>query len=154
MIPNCHFDYITKPAFFFSNFVVSIFFVILQFTLLKLHFPLTFVTTMQKLTPKKSQFQVFEIPHSFRFVKKFRTKITSHSSFFFFFFFEFRRTSGFHERAGKELVVKARFFNLNILLFLRPLSKWQDRLYDYWVPLVKVRTSSLIFVRSADQGSI
>lgn len=86
MIPNCHFDYITKPAFFFQ-FRGFNFFVILQFTLLKLHFPLTFVTTMQKLTPKKSQFQVFEIPYSFRFVKKFRIKITSHSSFSFFFSF-------------------------------------------------------------------
>jgi len=65
---------------------------------------------MQKLTPKKTQFQVFEIPIQFQVSENFQNQNNLSFQFFFFFFFEFRRTSGFHERAGKELVVKARFF--------------------------------------------
>jgi hypothetical protein len=105
---------------------------------------------MQKLTPKKNTASGFWNTTQFQVSENFQNQNNLWFHFYFYLFFEIQRTSGFHERAGKELVVKARFFNLIILLLLRPLSKWQDQLYDYWVSLVKVRTNSLIFVTIAD----
>jgi hypothetical protein len=127
-----------KTSFFFFQFCGFILFVIYTF---KTTFSINICHHNAKTHPPKKHGSRCLNTIQFQVSENFQNQ--NNLSFQFSFFLNF-----------KELVIKARFFNLIILLFLRPLSKWQDQLYDYWVSLVKVRTSSLIFVRSADQGSI
>jgi hypothetical protein len=70
---------------------------------------------MQKLTPKKTQFQVFEIPIQFQVSEIFQNQ--NNLSFQFFFFFNFEELVVFMKELAKNWWLRLGSFNLIIFFF-------------------------------------